>query len=267
MKVKERECKSIISKSGIYGVDYSINPYIGCQHGCKYCYASFMRRFTDHSEPWGKFVDVKINARSVLEKDLMKVKKGSILISSVTDPYQPLEEKYKLSRKILKRLANTKFPVTILTKSDLVLRDLDLLKKFNESRISVGFSINYLDDRDRKIWEPNSCTITERLDALKKISESEIECYLHVGPYFEGITNLEEITKNVGNQVSEIQIENINLSENQDQIIRIVRENYPNLEQTYEKIRMNDQPYKQRLEKEVEKVRKFSNAPIRLFLD
>lgn len=267
MKVEERKCKSIISKSGIYGVDYSINPYIGCQHGCKYCYATFMKRYTNHSEAWGKFVDAKINARSVLEKDLMKMKKGSILISSVTDPYQPLEEKYKLTRKILNRLADTKFLITILTKSDLVLRDLDLLKGFKKSRISVGFSINYLDDRDRKIWEPDSSTIPERLDALKKISENEIECYVHVGPYFEGITDLEEIAKNVGDHVNEIQIENINLNENRNQIIRTVRENYPDLERTYEKIGKNGQAYKRRLQKKVEKVRKFSNAPIRLFLD
>lgn len=267
MKVNQKKCKSIISKSNIYGVDYSVNPYTGCQHGCKYCYATFMKRYSGHSEPWGEFVDVKVNARSVLEKDLMKLKKGSILISSVTDPYQPLEKKYKLTRKILKRLADTEFPVTILTKNDLVLRDLDVFRRFKKNRISVGFTINYLNDRDRKIWEPKAPSIEERLDALRKISKSEIECYVHVGPYFESITNLEEITNDVNEYVSEIQIENINLKENQGRIMETIRKNYPNLEQTYKEIGTDDRSHKQRLQKKVEKIREFSDAPIKLFLD
>lgn len=126
MRVNEIECKSIISDSGIYSVDYSINPYQGCEHGCRYCYATFMKKYTDHSEPWGSFVDVKANAEEVLERDLRRKKKGSILLSSVTDPYQPVEKKYELTRRILGRLVDTDFSVNILTKSDLIIRDLDL---------------------------------------------------------------------------------------------------------------------------------------------
>ncbi|MBI5181776.1 MAG: radical SAM protein, partial [Nitrospirae bacterium] len=89
--IKEIKVKSLLSKSGIPGADYCINPYVGCFHCCRYCYATFMKRFTGHAEPWGSFVDVKINAPEVLEKQLKRAEKGNVIISSVTDAYQPKE--------------------------------------------------------------------------------------------------------------------------------------------------------------------------------
>lgn len=267
MKVKEVECKSIISDSGLYGVDYSINPYTGCEHGCKYCYATFMKKYSKHPEPWGEFVDVKTNARSVLEKDLTKKKKGSILMSSVTDPYQPLEDEYELTKKILKRLADTEFSVTILTKSDLVLRDLNILKEFNPNRISVGFTINFLNERDRTIWEPRSSKISQRIKALRKISESGIESYVHVGPYFEGITNMKGLLVEIEEYATELQVESINFRANKKRIMKTVRENYPGLKQVYEKIRKNPTPFNTKLKKRIRKLEKNSNLVISLFLD
>jgi len=125
MIVKEILCKSVLSKSGISSVDYAVNPYVGCQHGCVYCYARFMKRFTGHGEEWGEFVDVRVNAPQVLTRELSRTAKGVVLLSSVTDPYQPLEKKYELTRKCLQKLLMYQFPITILTKSTLVLRDLD----------------------------------------------------------------------------------------------------------------------------------------------
>ncbi|MGA9347530.1 MAG: hypothetical protein WBW48_01835 [Anaerolineae bacterium] len=91
--VKEIECKSILTKSGIEGVDYAINPYVGCSHGCVYCYATYMKRFTGHTEEWGTFVDVRVNAAEVLAKQMKRAKRGNIASGTVTDPYQPLERK------------------------------------------------------------------------------------------------------------------------------------------------------------------------------
>ncbi len=170
MKTKEKKCKSILSESGLYGVDYSLNPYTGCEYGCKYCYATFMKKFSNHSENWGNFVDIKENAPKVLENDLRKKEKSSILLSSVTDPYQPIEKEYKITRKTLKRLSKTEHEINILTKSDLILRDLDILSEFKPEKISVGFTINFLKEKDRKIWEPNATKIKNRIKALRKIS-------------------------------------------------------------------------------------------------
>ena len=99
MQIKEIHAKSILSPSKVY--DYVINPYVGCQHACSYCYARFMKRFTGHKEPWGEFVDVKINAPDLLSKEIKRKKVGSVWVSGVCDPYQPLEKKYALTRRMI----------------------------------------------------------------------------------------------------------------------------------------------------------------------
>jgi len=96
MNIKEIHSKTILSKSKVY--DYVINPYVGCQHACSYCYARFMKRFSGHKEPWGNFVDVKLNAADLLRSEINKKKPAKVWISGVCDPYQPLERKYQLTR-------------------------------------------------------------------------------------------------------------------------------------------------------------------------
>ncbi len=95
MTIKEIKVKSVLTKTGIPGVDYCINPYVGCSHSCRYCYATFMTRYSGHTEAWGEFVDIKVNAPEVLEKEIKRKKKGRVIISSVTDAYQPVEGKYQ----------------------------------------------------------------------------------------------------------------------------------------------------------------------------
>ena len=159
--IKEKRARSILSKSGIPGIDYCINPYTGCSHGCKYCYATFLKRFTGHEEAWGSFVDVKINAPEILQRQMKNAPRGNIMISSVTDPYQPVEDQYKLTRQCLEVLLAYQFPVSILTKSSLVLRDLDLIKRFKE--MEVGITITTDNDKIREIFEPNAPSIETRI--------------------------------------------------------------------------------------------------------
>ncbi len=178
--IKEVIAKSILSKSGIPGADYCINPYTGCSHACRYCYASFMKKFTGHTEPWGDFVDVKINAPQVLQRQLKKASKGRIMISSVTDAYQPVEGKYKITRQCLESLLQYQFPVDILTKSPLVLRDIDLIRKFED--IEVGISLSTDDEKIRKIFEPKAPPVEARIQALKTLHENGIKTYVFIGP-------------------------------------------------------------------------------------
>lgn len=180
--IKEIKVKSVLTKSGIPGADYCINPYVGCFHGCRYCYATFMKRFTNHTEPWGSFVDVKINAAEVLEKQLKRAEKGSIIISSVTDAYQPIEAKYKLTRKCLEVLLQHQhqFSVDILTKSPLVLRDMDLIKRFKN--FYVGITITTDAEDIRKVFEPNAPSISARINALKKLHDNGVSTYVLIGP-------------------------------------------------------------------------------------
>ena len=148
MIVKEVYAKTILSKSKV--LDYTINPYIGCQHGCTYCYARFIKRFTGHKEEWGSFVDVKINAADLLRNEIKKKKSARVWISGLCDPYQPLEEKYELTQGCLGLLLKQDWPVTIQTKSPLVLRDTELLRK--SSKVEVGITITTADENIRKIF-------------------------------------------------------------------------------------------------------------------
>ena len=183
LKVKEVKAKSILNKSKIF--DYCLNPYTGCQFSCTYCYARlFMRRYSGHSEAWGQFVDVKVNAPELLKSQLGKAKKGTVWISSVCDPYQPLEARYALTRRCLKELAKTQFPVNIQTKSSLALRDLDLFGEFEQ--IEVGFTITTDDEQVAQSFEPRASSVEERLRALERIHSSGIKTFAFVGPVLPG---------------------------------------------------------------------------------
>ena len=189
MKIKEIQAKSILSPSEIY--DYVINPYVGCQHGCSYCYARFMKRFTGHKEPWGDFVDVKINTPDLLSKEIKRKRVGTVWVSGVCDPYQPLEARYKLTRECLEILVQHDWPVFVQTRSPLALRDLDVFKKAKD--IEVGLSITTANDRIRKIFEPCAPPIQERLSAIETLHQNGIRTYVMIAPILPEAENLIEM--------------------------------------------------------------------------
>jgi DNA repair photolyase len=189
MIVKEIQARSILSKSQVY--DYTVNAYVGCQHACVYCYATFMRRFTGHREPWGAFVDVKANAAELLEKEVKKKKRGRVWISGVCDAYQPLERRYRLTRTCLEILVNNGWPVTIQTKSPLVLRDLDILKRAEEAE--VGFTITTADEKVRKVFEPGAPPIAKRIEALAVLHDAGIATFVMVAPLLPHAMGLAEM--------------------------------------------------------------------------
>ena len=176
--VREIDAKTVLSESKVF--DYAVNPYIGCEHGCTYCYARFMKRASGHKEPWGKFVDVKINAPILLQREMRKRKAGRVWISGVCDPYQPLERKYELTKRCLEVLSRHGWPVTIQTKSPLVLRDIEILKKFGD--IEVGFTITTSDEAIRKTFEPNAPSIKERIEALGKLHDIGLKTFAMIAP-------------------------------------------------------------------------------------
>ena len=189
MIVKEIQSKSILSVSKVY--PYVINPYTGCQHNCSYCYARFMKRFTGHHEPWGQFVDVKVNAPDLLKLEITRKKRARVWVSGVCDPYQPLEGKYKLTRQCLEILAEHDWPVTVQTRSPLVLRDIDILQKGKD--FEVGLSITTADDEIRKLFEPNAPPINERVRALDELHQAGIRTFVMIAPILPGAENLPEI--------------------------------------------------------------------------
>jgi len=204
--IKEIHARSALSKSGIPGMTYCINPYVGCSHACQYCYATFMKRFTGHLEPWGSFVDIKVNAPEILRRQLRRAKKGTVMLSSVTDPYQPVEGKYKLTRKCLEALEQFQFPVSILTKSPLVTRDIDIISKIKDA--SVGLTITTDDEKMRKIFEPGAPSIQARIEALQKLHKAGIDTYVFIGPVLP--MNPELLAEQIKPYINSILIDRMN---------------------------------------------------------
>lgn len=186
MKIKEIHAKSVLSPSKIY--DYVVNPYVGCQHACSYCYARFMKRFTGHRELWGDFVDVKINAPELLIKEIKRKRIGTVWVSGVCDPYQPLEAKYKITRQCLEILVRNNWPVFIQTRSPLVVRDMDLFKQ--AGHLDVGLSITTANDEIRKIFEPYAPPVGKRLSAVATLHQNGIRTYVMIAPILPEAENL-----------------------------------------------------------------------------
>lgn len=183
MDVREISTKSALVDSKIPGVDYVINPFLGCAHGCRYCYAVFMRKYSHHhrTSPWGSFVEVKINIAEVLRAELRrKRRRGRALLSSVCDPYQPLEHRYQLTRRCLKALSECGWGIDILTRSPSVIRDLDILAA--TPNVRVGLSIPTDNDRVRKVLEPNSPSISARLATLERLHAAGIHTWVFIAP-------------------------------------------------------------------------------------
>jgi DNA repair photolyase len=178
MIVNEISAKTILSKSKVF--DYAVNPYVGCEHKCTYCYARFIKRFTRHKEEWGDFVDAKVNAAKLLEREVKRKKVGRVWVSGVCDPYQPVEKRYELTKQCLKILSTYQWPVTIQTKSPLVLRDLPLLKTFND--IEVGFTITTAEERIKRIFEPYTPTIKARIQTLSELKSNNIRTFAMIAP-------------------------------------------------------------------------------------
>jgi DNA repair photolyase len=252
MKVALKKVKTILTPSGLPTPDFVLNPYGGCAFGCVYCYADFTRRFQGHTEDkWGEYVDVRVNAAEVLDKEIKSLIKNIknrnhkpwknekypiVLLSSVVDPYQGVESKYKITRQCLEVLVKNKFPgeVSILTKSPLVVRDLDLLEKLNTnpldppylaetrdfvqgevevgnssltregrvglylypSSISIGMTITSTDDGVSRLLEKNAPPASERLKALKQINDAGFKTYVCVNPLLPHFAdNREELEK------------------------------------------------------------------------
>lgn len=205
-----RTAKSILSKSGIPGVQYAINPYVGCEHACVYCYATFMARYSGHVEPWGTFVDAKQNAPELLERELSKKHPVRVMISSVTDCYQPVEHKWRLTRSCIEILLSHGVGVDILTKSPLVLRDLDLFTGAAPGLVEVGMTVTTDDDRIRAAFEPRAPAIRSRVEALRRLHEAGVRTYAFVGPILP--MNPEALAAMLAGAVDSVLVDRMNYS-------------------------------------------------------
>lgn len=247
MKISDIDVKSVLTKSNLPVSDYSVNPYVGCTHACKYCYASFMKRFTNHPEPWGEFLDVKHWPEMTNPE---KYKGKELFIGSVTDPYNPQEEEYGRTRALLQQLKGSGVKISIQTKSDLVLRDMELIRTFPDAR--VGFSINTLDERFKDDMD-NAVSIERRLEAMRQFHEAGIRTTCFISPIFPGITDVMAIIERVKDRCNLVWLENLNLRGNYKSVIMDnIRDKHSELLSLYEEIYLkNKRAYWEQLDAEV----------------
>jgi DNA repair photolyase len=258
MIVREIECRSILTHCGIPGVDYAINPYVGCGHACVYCYATFMKRFTGHEEPWGTFVDVRVNAAAVLARQVRRAQPGLVTLSSVTDAYQPLEKKYALTRACLEALVGYDFSVSILTKSALVLRDLDVIQRLKD--VEVAFTITTRDEEVRRRFEPHTSPIARRLEALAALNAAGIRTWAFCGPLLPGLSDGDDQIDALFGElaragVGRVLVDSLNLYTGVWARVRPVLEtHYPHLVGLYSSLAADRRPYHQALLERASKV-------------
>ena len=252
MIVKEIETKNIMTRSNLPVGDYSVNTYVGCAFACKYCYASFMKRFTNHEEPWGDFVDVKY-WKPIIRPDKYAGKEA--FFGSVTDCYQPLEKEYKRTRTLLEQLQGSGISISISTKSVLIIRDLDLIKTFPNARVS--WSINTLDE-NFKAQMDKGASIKRRLEAMKVFYDAGIETTLFISPIFPGISDPIEIIEAAKDRCNLVWLENLNLrGEYRPVILNWIKENHPELNDLYYDVyTKKDRTYWYELD---ERIRKFTS--------
>lgn len=255
--IRDVETKNIMTKSSLPVGGYSVNPYVGCTHGCKYCYASFMKRFTGHTEPWGTFLDVKHWPEI---KNPRKYRGQRVVIGSVTDGYLPQEEQFRNTRKLLEQLRGSEAEILICTKSDLVVRDLDLLKQLG--KVTVSWSINTLDEAFHQDMD-KAVSIERRLAAMKTVYEAGIRTVCFISPVFPGITDFTAIFHRVQDQCDLVWLENLNLRGGFKQdILDYIQEKHPDLVPLYRAIyQKGDRSYFQQLEKQAARLAAENDCP------
>jgi DNA repair photolyase len=187
-------CRTALSPSRLPGLCYSLNPYTGCEHGCLYCYSRSVFRDRKLAKDWGKFVRTKNNVSEVLAGELKRKPKGTIGLSTVTDPYQPLESKAKLTRKCLEILSAHDFPVSIQTKSDLVLRDVDLIKP---GKFDVGVTITTMDRELARKIEPMASSPDARAKVLEEFASRGVQRWIFLGPIIPEINDSKQSLEHV----------------------------------------------------------------------
>ena len=272
MRIAKIRAKNILSRSKIGSGGYAINPYVGCSHGCIYCYAEFMRGVTGHEEAWGEFLDAK-------EFDTASVVKFAglhggerVFMSSVTDCYNPYEARFGLTRKVLETLAGSDVNLQILTKSSLVTRDIDLLQTMPNVR--VGVSLSVIDEKLCRTLEPRASSVAARIAAIKKLRAAGVKTYIFVAPIFPQITPVFDIISHYGDAADEMWFDRLNLYPNfRDKILAFVGRNFPALLPLYKQIYLfGDNGYFERLADEIrlaarEKFGSESGERVRMFFE
>lgn len=193
MKIVEYSSKTAISKSNLPELDYAVNPYSGCQHRCIYCFAIDFTRIDEARENWGRAVYVKTNLIDTLRKQIKGMKRGITGFSTVTDAYQPVEAKYRLTRQAVKLVLENGFRVTIQTKSPLAARDIDIFAQ-HRGTMDIGVTLTTLYRKKALEIETQTPAPSQRVKLLEKLHHDNLKTWIFIGPIIHGFNDsLDEI--------------------------------------------------------------------------
>lgn len=260
--VAQTPVKTFLSQSKIPGYDYVINPYVGCPHRCVYCYAEYMRKFSGHEEPWGDFLDVRYCEIPLKPNKLFHAR---VLISSVTDPYNFYEPKYEVTRGLLKQLRDCQAYVHILTKSALVIRDIDLFKQLPECGVTLSFSS--ADDTFRTLAEPNASTVEEKIIALHTLHAQGLSTEVMIAPIMPGITDWKEIISRTRAYTNHYSFDSLNMrSAYQRKVLNFIEQHYPKQLPLYTDIYLHENfSYWENLANEIREYARVENLEVQLY--
>ena len=203
MRVLEVKAKSALNRSGMVELDYAFNAYLGCAHGCRYCYAADITP-GESPETWGDTIRVRTNIIEVLQREIKSKRRGLVGISTITDPYQPIEAKYRLSRQAIGLLLANGFRVSIQTKSPLVLRDLDILR--DKKGLDAGISLATPDKEISRLIDRKSPLPDARIRTLRELSRNMIKTWMFLGPIIPGINDSDESIEALISMASDLKI-------------------------------------------------------------
>jgi DNA repair photolyase len=233
MKITTCSHRPILVPCRLKKPEYQIDPYVGCAHSCQYCYA-----LNQAETDWTKEIQIYKDINRQLSEELEKISPQNIYMGYYTDPYQPCEEEYCQTRKVLSLLLERGFSVSILTKSDLVLRDVDLLQEMENVSISVSVAFN--DNRTREKFEANTKDTEIRVETLRKLREAGIKTSALICPVFPYITDVKQLINWLASLTDTIWIYGLSINQRSDrnwQNLEIVLKAYfPDLYEQIEKI-------------------------------
>lgn len=199
---REEPCKSALNRVKGMGFEWSLNPYMGCAHRCTFCYVRAFERRADRpsDDRYGRSIRVKVNVAEVLRREVTRPRwaKGNVAIGAATDPYQPAEGKYRLTRGCLEVLSSVHNPLSVITRGPMIVRDIDVLQEAtNRASVQVNFSIPTLDDDAWRKSEPGTAPPRQRLRALKALVDAGIKAGVGVAPLLPGITDKPDLMRDV----------------------------------------------------------------------
>jgi DNA repair photolyase len=235
--VRETVSKTILNRGGLG--DYSLNCYTGCAHACVYCYARFMQRFHPHDEPWGAFVDVKVNAVETLKRQLCRAEPGSVFVSSACDGWQPIEAQWQLTRRCCQLLLEHGFELHVLTKSPLVLRDMDI---FAGHPVQVGVTVTTLDEGLKELWEPNTASVEERFRVIETARQAGLRTSVMFGPLLPFLSDSEAAIEGLFERAAALGIDQIWVDAMNPRprvwpaVAELLRREFPDLMETYRRM-------------------------------